>query len=374
MGRRIAEKLFREFQETNSNSATSPDIDPDVVEASCLAHDIGHPPFGHVAEKELDGIAVEKGLDDGFEGNAQSFRIVTRLAMGSGDNGLNLTRATLNAILKYPWKRGENSTKLDKWGVYESEADLFNWARELGPAPQRKSIEAELMDWSDDVTYSVHDLDDFYRAGVIPLDRLVVDSDERARFYAEVFYRRKEKLPANMDEVYLRGAFDALIETIPIRKRYIPTQEDRIRLRTVTSTLIRDFVTAVQLEQHDSRFQITIDKRRRAEIFMLKQLTWHYVIKNPALAMQQNGQRRIIRELFDAFYLAGTNGEANPDLFPISVRELLPALPAKEIEGIKALTRTIIDFIASLSEEQAVATHHRIYGIALGSSLAHNVR
>ena len=293
--------------------------------------------------------------------------------MGSGDNGLNLTRATLNALLKYPWKRGGNATKLNKWGVYDSETDLFDWTRELGPEPKEKSLEAELMDWSDDVTYSVHDLDDFYRAGLIPLDRLVVDSDERGRFYAEVFDRRKEKLPGEMNEEYLRGAFDALIKTIPIRHKYTPTQDGRIRLRTVTSTLIRDFVTAVQLEYHHGRFRITIEKKRRAEIFMLKQLTWHYVIKNPALAMQQHGQRRIIRELFDTFYLAGTEA-ANPDLFPVSVRELLPALPASETESKQSLTRIIIDFIASLSEEQAISTHHRVYGIALGSSLAHNVR
>ena len=153
VGRRIAEKLRREHVPPRV------DIDPDVVEAACLAHDIGHPPFGHIAESELNTIAKEHGLKDGFEGNAQSFRIVTRLAMGSTGNGLNLTRATLNGILKYPWRHGQNPEILDKWGVYDSDVEIFDWARELGPAPLQKSIEAELMDWSDDVTYSVHDVD-----------------------------------------------------------------------------------------------------------------------------------------------------------------------------------------------------------------------
>lgn len=366
VGRRIAEKLLRDNKDL--------DLDPDVVEAACLAHDIGHPPFGHIAEKELDGIATENGLKDGFEGNAQSFRIVTRLAMGSTDNGLNLTRATLNAILKYPWRRGQNPNIRDKWGAYDSDKKLFDWARKLGPDRLVKSNEAELMDWSDDVTYSVHDVDDFYRAGVIPLDRLVVDSEERGRFYEEVFERRKGKLPLDMDELYLRGAFDALVNQLPIRNPYTPTRADRVRLRRVTSTLIRDFVTTVQVQPGDGRLCIVFGKKRRAEIFMLKQLTWHYVIKNPALATQQHGQREIIRQLFDAFYKAGTSIPPNVDLFPVSVRELLPALPATTSATQTSLTRAILDFIASLTEEQAIATHHRIHGINPGSSLIFRVR
>jgi dGTPase len=374
VGRRIAEKLRRENRAIAAESGLFLDVNPDVVETACLAHDIGHPPFGHIAERELDNIATENGLADGFDGNAQSFRIVTRLAMGSTDNGLNLTRATLNAILKYPWCRGQNSAIKDKWGAYDSDRELFEWARELGPRPLSKSNEAELMDWADDVTYSIHDLDDFYRAGVIPLDRLVIDAEERARFYAEVFERRKGKLPAEMDDTYLRGAFDALIVELPIRKPYTPTREDRVRLRRVTSALIRDFVITVQLQASDAGFHIVTEKKRRAEIFMLKQLTWHYVIKNPALATQQEGQRRIVRQLFDAFYRAGTDKSPNFDLFPFSIRWLLPKLPAKDAAAKEALTRAILDFISSLTEEQTIVAHHRLYGINLGSSLVFTVR
>ncbi len=372
VGRRIAEKLQRDFQKSQSSSTL--EMDPDVVEAACLAHDIGHPPFGHIAERELDSIARSIKLSDGFEGNAQSFRIVTRLAMGSTDNGLNLTRATLNAILKYPWRYGQNPAKPDKWGSYDTDKLGFEWARKLGPGARLQSDEARLMDWSDDVTYSVHDVDDFYRAGVIPLDHLVVNSEERERFYAGVFARRKGSLPRDMDELYLRGAFDALMSVLNIREPYKPTREARVRLRRVTSTLIRDFVNAVQLDFSGGRPQIFIEKRRRAEIFMLKQLTWHYVIKNPALATQQHGQRLIIRQLFNAFYKAGTRKDPNIDFFPISVRELLPSLPAKGPIARKQLGRAIIDFISSLTEEQAIATHHRIHGIKLGSSLVFQVR
>lgn len=372
MGRRIAEKLWRELKDRSEHRLVR--INPDVVEAACLAHDLGHPPFGHIAEQQLDHLARAHGLADGFEGNAQSFRIVTKLAMGSIEYGLNLTRATLNAILKYPWLHGENQDIPDKWGAYDGEEETYNWARSLGPAPRVKCIEAEVMDWADDVTYSVHDVDDFYRAGVIPIDRLVVDADERERFYEEVFERRKGKLPKGVSETYLRGAFDGLITKLPLRKAYSPTRSERIRLRSVTSTLIRDFVNAVEITRTGQYRRIKIRKKRRAEIFMLKQLTWHYVIKNPALASQQHGQKTIVRGLFNAFYRAGTQKRANTDVFPISIRELLPLLPAKKPRAVAELTRTIIDFIASLTEEQAIATYNRLYGIELGSSLVFNVR
>jgi dGTPase len=117
VGRRIAENLNKRQPETRDY------IDPDVVEAACLAHDLGHPPFGHIAEQILNQRTKKFG---GFEGNAQSFRIVTKLASRSPDyGGLDLTAATLAAILKYPWLRGRNAAKPSKWGAYSSEARDF---------------------------------------------------------------------------------------------------------------------------------------------------------------------------------------------------------------------------------------------------------
>jgi dGTPase len=159
-------------------------IDPNVVEAACLAHDLGHPPFGHIAENELQSCIKPYRLDS-FEGNAQSFRIVTKLAVRSfGEKGLNLTRATLRAILKYPWMF-EDASKLpksrDKWGAYSTEGQQLQHALN-GRSSSQPNTEARLMDWADDVTYAVHDVEDFYRAGLIPLDRLATSRDERRRF------------------------------------------------------------------------------------------------------------------------------------------------------------------------------------------------
>jgi dGTPase len=376
VGRRLAEKLLREQQ-----VLAAPTIDPDVVEAACLAHDLGHPPFGHIAEKELDRLATATCLPDGFEGNAQSFRIVTALASASSiAPGLNLTRATLNAVLKYPWLRGEHPKIKDKWGAYESERPQFNWARELEKVPERKlsqSPEAYLMDIADDITYSVHDVDDFYRVGLIPIDRLRIDPRERTRFYDEVFQRREGKLPADMDSSYLQQAFDGLISRIPQEKPYEGTKRDRGLLRDLTATLIGDFIRAISIEAGESEMpRVSMIKERRAEVFMLKQLTWHYVIKNPALASQQQGQRTMVRELFSIFRKAAVDrDDQNLDVFPIRVREDLSAI---QLSGrptwTQEATRVVVDLIASLTEEQAIEMHHRLTGISLGSALLHRLK
>lgn len=150
----------------------------------------GHPPFGHIAEHQLNELAAGSG---GFEGNAQSFRIVTRLASRSSNyGGLDLTAATLAAILKYPWLKGGNPEKPKKWGAYESEKEPFEFASKLLPSENKPTIEAQLMDWADDVTYSVHDLEDFYRVGRLPLHLLSHrDPRERESFFESVFERRK---------------------------------------------------------------------------------------------------------------------------------------------------------------------------------------
>lgn len=366
VGRRMAERLKRSQKD---QPCAQFDLEPDVVEAACLAHDLGHPPFGHVAELLLDELATAQGLRDGFEGNAQSFRIVAKLAVSSANvQGLNLTRATLNAILKYPWLRGEHNKIKDKWGAYSTEAYEFAWARQGTSGGQ--SLEANVMDIADDITYSVHDMEDFYRAGVIPLDRLSSDRSERRRFYEEVFSRRSGKLPADMDETYLRGAFDAHLETLPELGPYTATMADRQRVRRLTSALIGEFVCGAEVREDRGYPYVFLAKKRRALIFMLKQLTWHYVIKRPELATHQEGQRTIIKFLFERFNEAICSSDhGRLDLFPISVRESLEQAQSKEQKA-----RLVIDFIASLTEDQAVRLFHRLNGTALGSALVHSVR
>src|SRR5512135_1412894 len=147
--------------------------DPDLVDAACLAHDLGHPPFGHNGESALDDVAAPCG---GVEGNAQSLRLLTRLEAKVPGAGLNLTRATLDATLKYPWLAGPG---LPKYGAYADDAEVFAWIRRGAP-PGRRCLEAQVMDWADDVAYSVHDLEDGLHAGLITVRALADSADRKA--------------------------------------------------------------------------------------------------------------------------------------------------------------------------------------------------
>ncbi|MBI3682672.1 MAG: dNTP triphosphohydrolase, partial [Acidobacteria bacterium] len=194
IARRIAELLQREQP---AEVGELGGVDADAAEAAGLAHDLGHPPFGHVAEEELDRLVRKARVRDGYEGNAQSFRIVVKLANSDARNrngepieGLNLTRQTLDGILKYPWAYKENSDYPNKWGYYRTERDVFRWVRQ-GRARHQHSLIAEIMDWADDITFALHDLLDFFCVGRIPIDRCKGRmSSERDRLLKGMFSRK----------------------------------------------------------------------------------------------------------------------------------------------------------------------------------------
>lgn len=338
-------------------------IDPAVVEGAALAHDLGHPPFGHVAERELDHLLVNAGLSDGYEGNAQSFRIVTRLGVRYPEiPGLNLTRATLNALLKYPWQRGENPDKPTKWGAYRSEDAEFHWARELTPhAGLHVCIEAALMDWADDVAYAVHDMSDFFRAGLIPLDRLTSDERERRRFLAAEAVRTRLDA-AGQAEAY--DTFESLANTFPGSNPFFGTQLDRARLRSFTSSLISEYINAVSIERSDDgMYVVAIDPIKEREVQLLKGLTWHYVINSPALTSQRFGQRSLIRALFGTLREAALS-EHDVHIFPPFYRAMLDGA-----DNEPDRLRVVADYIASMSEGQVIEIHERLTGQSLGSGL-----
>jgi dGTPase len=372
IARRLAQKVQRKQpKEVKAIGG----VEADAVEAAALAHDLGHPPFGHIAEQELDRLACNEGLSDGFEGNAQSFRIVTKLALRAYDQpGLNLTRATLNAIIKYPWLRGSAGKKKHKWNAYATEKDEFEWARIPYGHDEEKSAEAELMDWADDIAYSVHDVEDFYRVGLIPLDRLLKEEKEVEHFLEGAFRRRDAAGLDADDNLALATAFRDARQWFP-SMAFKPTDESRQGLRTITKTLIARYVGAIELNVPATKTgpRVTIQLTQKREVTMLKELTWFYVINNPSLATQQHGQRKIVGSMFQTFVDACTEPKKmNLDLFPLSQRGLLTRIDATtEPPGDKRLQkiRVVLDLIASMTEQHAVRMYRRLEGVDPGSAL-----
>jgi dGTPase len=361
LARRIAEKFLIEQK---SQVTQLGGLDPDAAEAAGLAHDIGHPPFGHIAETTLNLLTKKAGLRDGFNGNAQSFRIVTKLAMGDAVDqgtgapvaqGLNLTRRTLDGILKYPWFHAQNP---DKWGVYNTERTDFNWVRKNhSRGSQRRSLEAELMDWADDVTYAVHDLVDFYCAGQIPLDRLADQNDaaERDAFLNEVFLRRK-KSPA--DKRTLQNAFRDVMQLFAaINRRYDGSVHQQRDLWQLVTVLISRYVSGIELARPaNSAPLVVFEPSAKNEISMLKELTWHYVILRPELAVQQYGQKQAIETVWSA--LLKDAMKSRPTLFPLEYQEEL-----YDSRGdAKLLKRTVCDYIASMSEAELLRVYRSLHG------------
>jgi dGTPase len=287
---------------------------------------------------------------------------------------LDLTRATLNAILKYPYKRGEQGEKsFRKWGAYEDESCDLAFARELMGSSKDRSLEAELMNWADDVTYSVHDMEDFYKAGLIPLDRLRFDPSAKKKFYDAAF-SRKDGEPAlavangRFKREEMEQSFETILATLPIEEPYTGTSEQRCRLRSLTSALIGTYIheVAIDVVGGPSR-ALMIDPVREQQVMMGKELTWQYVILNPALGAQQQGHRTIVRGLFQILKEAAEAGRST--IFPVSAREPLARTNSEDDR-----LRSIVDLIAGMTEQQALQMYQRLAGISLGSVLVNFIR
>jgi dGTPase len=342
----------------------------EVAAAAALAHDLGHPPFGHLAEVKLNKRAEPWG---GFEGNAQSFRIVNFLALRTDTyRGLNLTRRTLNAILKYPWTQNlADPKKAEKWGAYETEQRAFDFAR-AGSTLDERSLEAEIMDWSDDVTYAVHDLEDFFRLGLIPLDRLASSDDSERRRFTASFYEdrikrtalREKFRAAKLSEGDLQAAVARLFTdpTAPfgLIDPYRGGRRDRTNLRYQTSYLIGRFVDAARRNGET----LDIGREELAEVAVLKELAWFYVITDPSLSTIQRGQERVIDDLHKIYVDAALDTKDGAKLFPLAQRELL-----ERIRVPNEARRVATDLVAGLTEAMAYELHHRLTGISSGSIL-----
>ena len=224
----------------------------------------------------------------------------------------------------------------------------------------RRSAEAEIMDWADDVVYAVHDLEDFFRAGLIPMDRLSPGSGEFNEFLDFATPRIQNNLSvtrAGLEQLFER------VTSLYLQSPYDGRKILRAGLRRLTSSLINQYVgepSGISIAENDQGSRIRVDSGLRAEVELLKQLTWRYVISNPALATAQFGQRRIIRDLFGIFIEAAHNPQ-DREIFAVSFQELLA-------DSDTALhPRIVADYIASMTERQAHETYLHLTGVTIGS-------
>ncbi|OCB33696.1 hypothetical protein A5675_21625 [Mycobacterium malmoense] len=370
VARRLAERLVADDPDL------SVQIDPDVVETAALAHDIGHPPFGHIAEERLDslitGLPSVSGatvpVPAGFEGNPQSFRIVTSLAHRSDKHhGLDLTRASLQALSKYPWPRSTAGHHHRKYGTFDCDEKYFDWTREGLPEGARatQTPEATIMDWADDVAYALHDVDDFFRVGLIPLDRLARGEgadQEQSRFLTRTFERW-----TNDGWQFDKNAYEATAETLFSEFPYEPWAETTARgaMSNLVPSKINLYMTGLTVGADGN---LTEDPDMRREINLLKSLAWTYVIESPALAAQQHGQRTIIETLFDYYC---DQAALTPHALPSWARSYRydEARMADHESPEAAYVRLACDIVASLSERQASAIYLRLTGQASGTVL-----
>jgi dGTPase len=368
LGRRLAQRCL----ENQREAATYLGLDPEVVEAACLAHDLGHPPFGHVGEKALHEKVMEAKDLDGYEGNAQSFRILTKLALRYEQRpGLDLTRATLAAVLKYPWFReAGNSAKEKKWSAYTSEEEDFKFAREL-LSHDSKTAEAELMDYADDIAYSIHDLEDFHRCAALPWTSILSEQGtEKLVAHANASWWRPPYDSEGRLREACRSLSDFLLATFGafLSERYDGSKTQRVQLRRMTSLLIGRYIDKLKLKNRDEieadGVCVKIESNFADEIKILKQITRDYIINVPSLAAQQRGHRRIVEQLFEDLYEDSVKDW--PVYLPVRLRYLWA--------GVDRRARFAADCISSLSEAEALALHARLRGLASGSVLDPIVR
>jgi len=362
-------------------------VNRDLCEASAVLHDLGHPCFAHIGEETLNEVMdcwAEKWklsveAVGGFNGNAQSFRLAVKSLSHSAEfRGLDLTRGVLDGAVKYPYERGTKGVPKgdsdDHWCFYPTERTQAEWVRGGVPAERRfaQSLEAQIVDWADDVAYSIHDVEDWYRAGFMPLEMLAAREQTRIEFANRIKAKLAED--AGIDEgdvvdatndLFAGGAFAG------VTKAYDGSREAKQGVKQMRSTLFDEF-TKVRLRDPDGRparhgNDLHVKPETRLKNQILKQLLWIYVITHPRMATHQLGQARIIRELFELHVKALKYDPvkmeipkgADLKIFSPDTEDTLRAAAATD----KAeLLRLICDHIAGMTDGYAMRLHARLTG------------
>ena len=325
--------------------------DADVVEVAGLAHDLGHPPFGHNGEEELDRLAHGIG---GFEGNAQTLRVLARLEAKITDEagasaGLNLTRASLDASCKYPWPRKPG---LRKFGCYADDAGVFDWLRRGAPG-ERTCLEEQVMDWSDDVAYSVHDAEDAVHSGLLDLAQFRSVSVQQ-----ELVAIARERYAPDRDVHALTEAMGRLTSLEYWPGQFDGSMASLVELKTFTSYLIGRFCVSAQIatqieygSEPLTRYaaSLVVPDEVRDEVSVMKAVAVKYVMNRPGADAEYARQREVIAELVHGLTL-----DEGRSLEPW----LKPTFDAATTDAQRF--RVIIDQVASLTDVSVIDWHRRI--------------
>ncbi|WP_152365472.1 deoxyguanosinetriphosphate triphosphohydrolase family protein [Microlunatus speluncae] len=417
-------------------------LDQVVVQAAASAHDLGHPPFGHLGERVLDRLARQRfGLHDGFEGNAQTFRIITELEVrGPGDDGLNLTAAVRAAVLKYPWGRfavpdphptdwpvlprgariGSDGPGAGKFSAYVIDLPELLAARAAFPmlGPGQQTVECSVMDLADDIAYSLHDVEDFHRSGVLQfspvsaefrawvndrdqLDRLGDDQLDRLdRAPGAGLERLRRRLRQRDRWVFDEELFQAGV--IRVGEEFVdgvlasPYDGSMAADRAIsgfTGRWIDHLIGAVRLDPAPTLRAgwVNLSPEAWHQVSILKFVHQYFILDRPDLAMFQRGQAEILQRLVAALdeWLSDRLDAARAprrllDLVRVATgayRRVAEEEPGwlegsrrvSEPDGVRGRTgdaelvrmgrgRGIIDFVSGLTDEQAIAFSSRLSG------------
>ena len=328
-------------------------LDPDVVDGACLSHDLGHPPYGHNGERALNDWAADIG---GFEGNAQTLRLIARLepkvfGPDGASYGLNLTRASLDATAKYPWGLAEGtidpSSGRRKFGHYAEDAAIFGWLREGAPVG-RRCIEAQVMDLADDIAYSVHDFEDAVVEGYIEVPEIAARASHETLLEAA-----REWVGAEFSDDELAAAFDRLDRLDLWLESWDGGRRDRARLKNLASALIGRFAASATRATREAFAQpslarysadLVIPRPVEAEIAVLKGVVGAYVMANVTRQPVYRRQREELVRLASV-------------LLEIAPAHLDPEFAADwaVAPDDAARKRVVVDQVASLTDQSAHA-------------------
>lgn len=302
-------------------------LDASVAEAAALAHDIGHPPFGHAGEAVLDKLARETGsvigISDGFEGNAQSFRAATKTdPMYDFTDGLDLTAASRAAILKYPWPRPtieipapgtapkkQRRLREKKFGYYYTESNQFEQARKWldasfnDPGRPEQTLEASIMDIADDITYALHDYEDFLTMGVLHQDTVRADLQDLTSLQDSQGKTERGSIVALLSELsgYDRFDFSLLKLVAEEHLKQLPMLFNRTYNRAFRNGLLdellrTDSIHVTRQPRNDVGAHVSLADKPWHLVELLKFFVKHYVINSSGLALLQTGQGALLRK------------------------------------------------------------------------------